>query len=63
MSDTRQSTAGDGVLWTIAIFYAALWVAKFLIAANLDLFYDEATYWQASLRPAFGITDCGYIFG
>ncbi len=56
MSDTRQSTAGDGVLWTIAIFYAALWVAKFLIAANLDLFYDEATYWQASLRPAFGYT-------
>ena len=54
MSDARQSGAGDGVLWAIAVFYAALWVAKFLIASKLDLFYDEATYWQASLRPAFG---------
>lgn len=54
MSDARQSTTGDAVLWALAVFYVALWGAKGLIAANLDLFYDEATYWQASLRPAFG---------
>lgn len=54
MSDTRSPITGDRVLWAIAIFYVVLWGAKVLIAANLDLFYDEATYWQASLRPAFG---------
>jgi len=30
-------------LWAIAVFFAALWAGKFLIAANLDLFYDEPT--------------------
>ncbi|HEB79139.1 MAG TPA: hypothetical protein ENI79_01515 [Rhodospirillales bacterium] len=50
----KQAARDDAILPTIAVFYAVLWAAKFLIAGNLDLFYDEATYWQASLRPAFG---------
>lgn len=43
------------------VFYVAVVSLKLLIASNLDLFYDEATYWQASLRPAFGYTQAPFM--
>ncbi|MFB3054558.1 MAG: glycosyltransferase family 39 protein [Alphaproteobacteria bacterium] len=53
---SQAADAGNAVLWAVAGLFAALTAAKFLIVGQLDLFYDEATYWQASLRPAAGYT-------
>jgi 4-amino-4-deoxy-L-arabinose transferase-like glycosyltransferase len=57
MSPNGQSTGtSDAVLWAIAGLFVALTSAKLLIIGNLDLFYDEATYWQASSRLDAGYT-------
>ena len=52
----RAIGSRDAVLWTIAGLFVTVTSAKLLIIGNLDLFYDEATYWQASLRLDAGYT-------
>lgn len=44
------------LLWAVAGLFVVVTVAKLLIAGHLNLFYDEALFWQASLRP-----DTGYV--
>ena len=41
----------------VILFFFTLTVAKILVAARLDLFGDEAFYWQCGQRPAFAYAD------
>jgi 4-amino-4-deoxy-L-arabinose transferase-like glycosyltransferase len=47
---------GNTILWAVCALFVFVTAGKFLIAGNMDLFYDEATYWQASLRLDSGYT-------
>ena len=45
------------LVWAFCIMAAVLLLLKIAIIANLDLFWDEAYYWQASERLAIGFAD------
>ena len=52
-----QSSAGGNALpWAAFAFFVLVTSTKVVIASNLDLFFDEATYWQASRRLDAGYT-------
>lgn len=47
--------------WKLAALFACLTAAKLIIAANLDLFWDEAYYWQAAQRLDVGYADKPFV--
>lgn len=49
--------ADRGVISVVAVLLVLVTIAKLVIAANLDLFWDEAYYWQASSRLDIGYAD------
>ena len=53
---SNPARPGNAVLWGVAGLFAVVTAAKFLIVGHMDLFFDEATYWQASLRLDAGYT-------
>ena len=57
MNQSGQSSAGGNALpWAVVAFFVLVTLTKFVIASHLDLFFDEATYWQASRRLDAGYT-------
>jgi 4-amino-4-deoxy-L-arabinose transferase-like glycosyltransferase len=46
-----------GVISVVAVLLVLVTIAKLVVAANLDLFWDEAYYWQASSRLDIGYAD------
>lgn len=64
--DIASKANGPGILgnaasvrlvWLFAIFVILTTALKVVVIANLDLFWDEAYYWQASKRLAVGYAD------
>lgn len=49
--------ADRGVICVVAVLLVLVSIAKLVVAANLDLFWDEAYYWQASSRLDIGYAD------
>ena len=45
----------------IVFAFLVLTAAKVVVAANLDLFGDEAFYWQSSQRPALSYADSPFM--
>lgn len=43
--------------WAFGVFVVVAMALKIAVIANLDLFWDEAYYWQASERLAIGYAD------
>ncbi|MFQ5953584.1 MAG: ArnT family glycosyltransferase [Kiloniellales bacterium] len=57
LSPHAGEAGGHMLIWAMVAFYLAVTAAKVVIAANLDLFWDEAYYWQASSRLDVGYAD------
>lgn len=49
--------AGGGVICLVVVALVLITAVKLVVAANLDLFWDEAYYWQAASRLDVGYAD------
>lgn len=47
----------EALLWLIGAVFVAITMAKLVIAVKLDLFWDEAYYWQGAHRLDIGYAD------